>query len=130
MSKKHCLRSTRRLTGGLAASFAIASPASATSDAWTGASDALWSHSGNWLGGSVPGAGDTATFNASSSNTTTDLDAGVTLGALLFDTSTAAAHTIGAGGAAIPLPSALRRTQSDIAENWSNRKSRSLGKIQ
>jgi autotransporter-associated beta strand protein len=105
MPKKHRLPSARRLTGGLAASFAgvalFSSPASAASDTWTGASDALWSNTGNWLGGSVPGTGDTATFNASSSFTTTDLGAGVTLGALVFDTSSAAAYTIGSGGAGV-----------------------------
>jgi autotransporter-associated beta strand protein len=45
----------------------------------------------------MPGAGDTATFNGASSNTTVDLGAGVTLGSLLFDTSGAAAYTIGSG---------------------------------
>ena len=30
----------------------------AADDYWTGAADAYWSHSGNWLSGAVPGAGD------------------------------------------------------------------------
>jgi autotransporter-associated beta strand protein len=47
----------------------------------------------------VPSAGDTATFNgAGNGNTTIDLGAGVTLSSLLFDTSSAAAYTIGSGG--------------------------------
>jgi autotransporter-associated beta strand protein len=78
----------------------VAAPvAHAASDTWTGTSDALWSNTGNWLGGSVPGAGNTATFNSTSGNTTVDLGGGVTLGTLLFDTSSAAAYTIGSGGA-------------------------------
>jgi autotransporter-associated beta strand protein len=71
--------------------------AQAASDAWTGVTDATWATPTNWLGSSVPGTGDTATFNAASSNTTIDLGAGVTLGTLLFDTSSAAAYTIGSG---------------------------------
>jgi autotransporter-associated beta strand protein len=73
--------------------------ARAASDTWTGAGDALWSNTGNWLGGTIPGAGNTATFNAASGNTTVDLGAGVTLGTLLFDTANASAYTIGSGGA-------------------------------
>jgi len=47
----------------------------------------------------VPGVGDTATFNgAGNGNTTIDLGAGVTLSSLLFDTSGAAAYTVGSGG--------------------------------
>ncbi len=45
----------------------------------------------------MPGAGNTATFNGASSNTTIDLGAGVTLGTLLFDTASASAYTIGSG---------------------------------
>jgi autotransporter-associated beta strand protein len=72
--------------------------AHATSDTWSGTNSAVWSDSGNWSGGSVPGAGNTATFNgAGNGNTTIDLGAGVTLGTLLFDTSSAAAYTIGSG---------------------------------
>lgn len=74
--------------------------AHAASDTWTGASDALWSNTANWNPSvAVPGTGDTATFNVASSNTSIDLGAGVTLGTLLFDTSSAAAYTIGTGGA-------------------------------
>jgi autotransporter-associated beta strand protein len=72
--------------------------ARAASDTWTGATDALWSNTANWNPSvAVPGTGDTATFNAASSNTTIDLGAGVTLGTLLFDTSSAATYTIGSG---------------------------------
>jgi autotransporter-associated beta strand protein len=77
---------------------ALAPGARAASDTWTGASDALWSNTGNWLGGTVPGVGNTATFNAASGNTTVDLGAGVTISSLLFDTASASAYTIGSGG--------------------------------
>jgi len=83
-----------------AASFAlIAAPAAhAASDTWAGATDTTWATSTNWAGGNVPGAGNTATFNgAGNGNTTINLGAGVTLGSLLFDTSSAAAYTIGSG---------------------------------
>lgn len=75
----------------------LAPAAQAASDTWTGTTDATWATSTNWLGGTVPGTGDTATFNAGSSFTTIDLGAGVTIGSVLFDTSSAAAYTIGSG---------------------------------
>jgi len=70
----------------------------AASDTWAGTTDSTWATSTNWASGNVPGSGDTATFNgAGNSNTTIDLGAGVTLGTLLFDTSSAAGYTIGSG---------------------------------
>jgi autotransporter-associated beta strand protein len=80
---------------------ALGTTSRAASDTWTGATDATWATSGNWLGGNVPGTGDTATFNAAGANTAIDLGGGVTLGALLFDTGSAAAYTIGTGGAGV-----------------------------
>jgi autotransporter-associated beta strand protein len=72
--------------------------AHAASDTWTGATDGTWATTSNWNPSvAVPGTGDTATFNAASSNTTINLGSGVTLGTLLFDTSSAAAYTIGSG---------------------------------
>ncbi len=68
-------------------------------DSWNGSSSALWSASGNWDGTTVPGSIDTAVFSAPSSNTTIDLETGVTVAALLFDGNTAAAYTIGSNGA-------------------------------
>jgi len=79
------------------AALVLAPAAQAASDTWTGTTDATWATSTNWLGGTVPGTGDTATFNAGSSFTTIDLGAGVTIGSVLFDTSSAAAYTIGSG---------------------------------
>lgn len=82
------------------AGLVLTSPAlRAASDTWTGTTDPTWATSTNWLSGNVPGAGDTATFNgAGNGNTTIDLGAGVTLSQLLWDTSSAAAYTIGSGG--------------------------------
>jgi autotransporter-associated beta strand protein len=93
------LLGTSALTAAIVVSF-LAPSASAVSDTWSGTTDATWATSTNWLGGNVPGTGDTATFNnAGNGNTTIDLGAGVTLGVLLFDTPSAAAYTIGSGGA-------------------------------
>jgi autotransporter-associated beta strand protein len=70
---------------------------------WSGATDSNWADE-NWLlGGSltlaVPGTGDTAIFNgAGNSNTTISLGlSGVTVGSMLFNSSSAAAYTIGSG---------------------------------
>lgn len=74
--------------------------ARATSDIWDGETDGIWATGANWVGSGTPGTGDTATFsNAGNGYTTIDLGMGVTLGALLFDTSSAAAYTIGSGAA-------------------------------
>jgi autotransporter-associated beta strand protein len=93
------LLGTSALTAAIAVSF-VAPKASATSDTWAGTTDTTWATSTNWLGSNVPGTADTATFNdAGNGNTTINLGSGVTLGTLLFDTSSAAAYTIGSGGA-------------------------------
>jgi autotransporter-associated beta strand protein len=84
-------------------SFVIAissmSPCYAASDSWDGSTDATWATGTNWLLDTTPpGAAETATFNgAGNGNTTIDLGAGVTLGSLVFDTSSVAAYTIGSG---------------------------------
>ncbi len=76
----------------------VAVSSHAASDTWTGSSDAVWTNSANWLGGGVPSAAsDIATFSGTSANTTIDLGSGVTNGLILFDTSSAAAYTIGSG---------------------------------
>ncbi|MEO7099487.1 MAG: autotransporter-associated beta strand repeat-containing protein [Luteolibacter sp.] len=74
----------------------------ATSDAWDGSTSALWSLNTNWATDpvAVPGTSDTATFNnAGNGNTIIDLGAGVTIGTIIFDTSSAAAYTLGTGAA-------------------------------
>ena len=69
----------------------------AASGTWTGATDATWAGA-NWSASPVPGSGDTATFNgAGGGHNTIDLGSGVTIMNLLFDTSSAAAYTIGNG---------------------------------
>lgn len=103
-SRQHIGRRHFRTPGSIlfpALSLVVVTAVSARADSgtWTGTTDATWANTGNWSGitTSVPGTGDTATFNGASSNTTVDLGAGVTLGSLLFDTSGAAAYTIGSG---------------------------------
>lgn len=71
----------------------------AANASWTGATDNTWAGTGNWSATPVPGTGDTATFNAATLNTTIDLGSGVTISNILFDTSSAAAYTIGANAA-------------------------------
>jgi autotransporter-associated beta strand protein len=74
--------------------------ADAANATWSGVSDALWATLGNWgAAASVPAAGETATFNATSSNTTVDVGTGLNVGSVVFDTASAAAYTIGSGGA-------------------------------
>ncbi|MBI3881682.1 MAG: autotransporter-associated beta strand repeat-containing protein, partial [Verrucomicrobia bacterium] len=86
----------------LLVTYLSAPPLFAASATWNGdtlASDVYWSTLGNWGGAaSVPGTGDTATFdNAGNGYTTIDLGGGVTITVLSFDTASAAAYTIGAG---------------------------------
>jgi hypothetical protein len=89
------MNTRNRITTAIALAM-LSISAFAADGIWTGASDATWAGA-NWTGG-VPGTGDTATFNgAGNGNTTIDLGGGVTLLNLLFDTSSAAAYTIGSG---------------------------------
>ncbi len=82
------------VTSVLAAGSALAGSAS-----WNGTADSTWANAGNWSASTVPGSGDTATFNgAGNGNITLDLGVGITLGSLLFDTAGAAAYTIGTAG--------------------------------
>jgi autotransporter-associated beta strand protein len=72
----------------------------AASDIWDGETDGVWATGSNWVGSGVPGTGDTATFSGLGNGyTIIDLGVGVTLSSLLFDTSSAAGYTIGAGTA-------------------------------
>ncbi|MEI6653633.1 MAG: autotransporter-associated beta strand repeat-containing protein, partial [Verrucomicrobiota bacterium] len=89
---------SRNLAIALVSLLAV-NAASATSATWTGSTDALWATLTNWSANPVPGTGDTATFNAAAGlgGAVIDLGAGVTLNSILFDTSSAAAYTIGAG---------------------------------
>ncbi len=76
--------------------FAISS-ADAVSATWTGSSSGVWATTGNWNASPVPSTGNTATFNAASSNTSINLGAGVLITTLLFDTSSAVAYTLSTG---------------------------------
>src|SRR6476620_7150934 len=68
------------------------------SAAWTGAINVFWATSTNWSPPTVPGSGDTATFNGpGNGNTHIDLLSGVTINTIVFDTASAATYTIGLG---------------------------------
>ena len=92
-----------RILAGSAALLAAASQliftpsANAVSAAWTGAGlDSLWGNILNWSVNPVPGAGDTATFNAAAGAGGTVITTGnISLGTLVFDTASAAAYAIG-----------------------------------
>jgi fibronectin-binding autotransporter adhesin len=97
----------RRQVGRSASCFAAAllalayclpgQSAFAGSATWNGTTSNVWSTAGNWTAGGPPGTGDTATFNnAGNSNTTISLN-GITVNTILFDTSSAAAYTMGSG---------------------------------
>ena len=75
------------------------------SAAWTGAISAFWTTSTNWSPPTVPGSGDTATFNgAGNGNTTITLSLHlVTIHTIVFDTASAAAYTIGNRGDSLTL---------------------------
>ncbi len=65
---------------------------------WSGSASDLWSLPGNWVGSPpVPGTGNTATFNSAGGSTTVNLESGVTISNIVFDTAGAAAYTIGSG---------------------------------
>ncbi len=87
-----------RMGTGIVMAALMSQTAQAVSDSWTGSVDGAWATAGNWLSnpGTVPGTGDTATFNAASANTTINLGAGVTISNVMFEAG-AAAYTIGAG---------------------------------
>ena len=70
------------------------------SAAWTGAGGPiqLWHLPTNWSPNTVPGSGDTATFNGpGNGHTTPDIAGGVTINTIVFDTASAAAYRIQGG---------------------------------
>jgi len=81
----------------LIATLALSNAVQATSATWNGASDTLWSTTGNWSTSPVPGGGDTATFNGAGNGNTTLTVGTISLGQVLFSTSSAAAYTLGSG---------------------------------
>ncbi len=91
-------RAGAQLLGIMLAAVGSTSSVFAASGNWTGSADSTWAGA-NWSATPAPGAGDTATFNAASGNTTIDLGSGVTVGTVVFDTAAAAADTNGTRGA-------------------------------
>src|ERR1051326_7446319 len=92
----------RRLAVSLVLVAALAMPTLswAASATWNGTADATWSNNANWSASPAPGINDTATFSgAGNNNTNIDLTTGVgvTISNIVFDTSSAAAYTIGIG---------------------------------
>src|ERR1700680_1574588 len=86
------------LSLGLVTALAVPTTPHAASATWNGTSDATWSNATNWSASPVPGLGDVATFsNAGNGNTNIDLSSGVIISNIIFDTSSAAAYTIGIG---------------------------------
>ena len=83
----------------LAAALLVpAQRADAASGSWLGTTSSTWATGTNWSPASAPTTSEVATFNgAGAGNTTIDLGAGVTLRSLVFNTSSAAAYTIGSG---------------------------------
>ncbi len=77
----------------------IVPSAFAATGSWLGTTDSTWANAANWSAAPAPGDGDTATFNAPSTNTTIDLGSGITVGAVVFDTAAVPIYTVGAGAA-------------------------------
>lgn len=99
-SRSSRLQGKRILLGAVAITLAqTTQSALAASASWTGnGADSLWATTGNWSASPVPTGSDTATFNgAGNGKTTIDLGTAVTLSRVVFDTSSAASYTIGAG---------------------------------
>lgn len=94
----------KQITRGLAGSFSTwlgfcsvtfcALTAAHAADAiWDGDTDTLWATADNWSA-EIPGFGHTATFNATSINTTINIGT-ISLSKVVFDTDIAAAYTLG-----------------------------------
>ncbi len=81
----------------LIAALVLPNAAQAASATWNGTTNALWSTAGNWNTSPVPGVGDTATFNNAGNSNTTLTVGTISLSQVLFNTSSAAAYTLGSG---------------------------------
>lgn len=93
------LRTRRTALGLTAMGVALATvSAHAANGSWIGTSNAIWGGPPNWSSASVPGAADTATFNgAGNGNTALFVGGSPTIGAIIFDTASAASYNIGSG---------------------------------
>lgn len=88
-------RAALKLSGTL---LALILPTARAADAtWTGTADSFWSTTANWSTSAIPGAGDIATFNNSGNGNTIISLGSISLSGLTFDTSAAAAYTLGTG---------------------------------
>ena len=68
----------------------------AATDTWTGLTDSSWATPGNWSPVAVPANGDTALFNGTGAgHTAVAISAATTINSITFDTSSAAAYTLG-----------------------------------
>ena len=95
-------RKAALILAGSVASLLGSQSAQAASATWNGTTNAVWALDANWSAAPFPGTGDTATFdNAGNTNVVLDLGGGVTINTLVFDTASAAAYTIGTGGAGV-----------------------------
>jgi autotransporter-associated beta strand protein len=74
--------------------------AHAASATWNGATSSSWSASTNWSASPGPGTGNTATFdNSTAGAAQTIITGSITIASILFNTSSAAAYTLGGASA-------------------------------
>ena len=112
-------RSRHMLAALLAAVTFQCTHVQATVYTWNGSVSGAWATKQNWTPASGPPAsGDTAQFNAASTNTTLTIVA-VSAAAILFDTSNAAAYTLGTvpGSGTITLDNAGSSTMNSTVTN-------------
>jgi len=102
-----------RLAGPVAALLAVCAPTGqAASGTWLGGSSLQWTNQANWSTGTVPGSGETATFNSGGDATIPLFLLGsATVGAIVFDTASVASYGIG-GGDSLMLSTAGTLTMS------------------
>ncbi|MDD4900042.1 MAG: hypothetical protein PHG68_05595, partial [Candidatus Omnitrophica bacterium] len=79
--------------------FSSIYPAFADTYTWQETNDGNWATTSNWSPAGAPGTGDSVTFNSASDNAIIDVGSGLTIKDIQFDTASAAAYTIGSGGA-------------------------------
>ena len=81
---------------------ALSTSVQAATATWTGATSGVWATGTNWSTTPVPGTGDTAYFNSSTSNISAiSIGTGVTVRSIVFDTGIAGSNTISAGTGSI-----------------------------
>jgi autotransporter-associated beta strand protein len=90
------------LPAAMAVMLAVATPAFGANATWTGLNaNGVWADSANWTA-AYPVTGNTATFSgAGNGYVVIDVGTGLLVKTILFDTASAAAYTIGSGGAGV-----------------------------